>query len=68
MEIDSKALAKSTAEIVRAHLNKTLAPVLAENKALRDRIEEMEARERQRDADMATLRQRVTDIEEGITA
>ncbi|MEO7468905.1 MAG: hypothetical protein ABIV36_17955 [Sphingobium limneticum] len=42
--LDTKALAAATAAIVREHLASELAPLLAENKALRERVEALEAR------------------------
>jgi len=40
--LDTKALAAATALIVREHVDAALAPVLAENKALRERMEALE--------------------------
>lgn len=42
--LDTKALAAATAAIVREHLASELAPLVAENKALRERVEALEAR------------------------
>ena len=42
--LDTKALAAATAAIVREHLSSELAPLIAENKALRERVEVLEAR------------------------
>lgn len=42
--LDTKALAAATAAIVREHLASELAPLLSENKALRERVEALEAR------------------------
>lgn len=42
--LDTKALAAATAAIVREHLASELAPLAAENKALRERVEALEAR------------------------
>ncbi|WP_375282885.1 hypothetical protein [Sphingobium yanoikuyae] len=42
--LDTKALAAATAAIVREHLATELAPLLAENKALRERVAALEAR------------------------
>lgn len=41
--LDTKALAAATALIVREHVDAALAPVLAENKALQDRIAALES-------------------------
>jgi hypothetical protein len=43
--LDAEALAEVTAEIVREHVAKSLAPVLEENGRLRERIAVLEARE-----------------------
>ncbi|KEZ13542.1 Collagen triple helix repeat (20 copies) [Sphingobium yanoikuyae] len=42
--LDTKALAAATAAIVREHLASELAPLLTENKALRERVAALEAR------------------------
>lgn len=42
--LDTKALAAATAAIVREHVGKELAPVLAENSDLRQRVAALEAR------------------------
>src|SRR3546814_141801 len=41
--LDTKALAAATAVIVREHVDAALAPILAENKALQDRIAALES-------------------------
>lgn len=41
--LDTKALAAATAAIVREHVDKALAPVLADNAALRERVNALEA-------------------------
>lgn len=42
--LDTKALAAATAAAVREHLASELAPLVAENKTLRERVEALEAR------------------------
>lgn len=45
--LDTKALAEATAAIVREHVDKAVAPLVAENAGLRDRIKALEDREPQ---------------------
>lgn len=45
--LDTKALAAATAAIVREHLASEISPLIAENEALRERVEALEARSAQ---------------------
>lgn len=69
--LDTKALAAATATIVREHVEKALAPVLAENAALIERIAALEARpapETVKGEDGAGIADLVIDREGGLVA